>query len=130
MNEIRTGEGHERDPAQVGRREAGVLTRPAFERREIEPTVSYALGLSGRIKRLALQRRRQVSATRNIGLRRGVAPVRRYIPELLDDLLRSRIHPGCVFDFETDLDLIAEAYAAMDERRVIRSLVRVGTVRS
>jgi hypothetical protein len=35
--------------------------------------------------------------------------------------------PGRVFDFETDLDGIAEAYAAMDERRVIKSLVRMGT---
>ena len=44
------------------------------------------------------------------------------------DLLDGRINPGCVFDFETDLDGIAEAYAAMDERRAIKSLVRVGSV--
>jgi threonine dehydrogenase-like Zn-dependent dehydrogenase len=65
---------------------------------------------------------------RNIGLRGGVAPVRRYIPEFLDDVLEGRINPGLVFDFETDLDGIAEAYAAMNERRAIKSLVRVGTV--
>jgi threonine dehydrogenase-like Zn-dependent dehydrogenase len=64
----------------------------------------------------------------NIGVRGGVAPARTYIPELLDDVLEGRIHPGHVFDFETDLDGIAEAYAAMDERRAIKSLVRVGTV--
>src|SRR5256714_10005970 len=63
---------------------------------------------------------------RNIGLRGGSAPVRRYIPELLDDVLAGRIHPERVFDFETDLDGIAEAYAAMDERRAIKSLVRMG----
>ena len=63
---------------------------------------------------------------RNIGLRGGVAPARRYIPELLDDVLEGRIHPGRVFDFETNLDGIAEAYAAMDERRAIKSLVTVG----
>ena len=62
---------------------------------------------------------------RNVGLRGGVAPVRRYIPELLDDVLEGRIHPGRVFDFETDLDHVADAYAAMDERRSIKSLVRV-----
>jgi len=62
---------------------------------------------------------------RNIGLRGGVSPVRRYIPELLDDVLEGRIQPGRVFDFETDLDGIVEAYAAMDERRAIKSLVRV-----
>ncbi len=55
----------------------------------------------------------------------GPAPVRAYIPELLDDVLRGRINPGRVFDFETNLDGIAEAYAAMDERRAIKSLVRM-----
>jgi len=64
---------------------------------------------------------------RNIGLRGGSAPVRAYIPELLDDVLEGRTHPEHVFDFETDLDGIAEAYA-MDERRAVKSLVRVGTV--
>jgi threonine dehydrogenase-like Zn-dependent dehydrogenase len=64
---------------------------------------------------------------RNIGLRGGVAPVRRYLPELLDDVLAGRINPGRVFDFETDLEDIAEAYAAMDERRAIKSLVHVGS---
>jgi threonine dehydrogenase-like Zn-dependent dehydrogenase len=63
---------------------------------------------------------------RNIGLRGGVAPVRRYIPELLDDVLARRINPGRVFDFETNLDGIAEAYAAMDERRAVKALIRVG----
>jgi len=65
---------------------------------------------------------------RNIGLRGGAAPVRRYIPELLDDVLNERIHPGLVFDFESTLDGVAEAYAAMDERRAIKSLLRIGTV--
>jgi threonine dehydrogenase-like Zn-dependent dehydrogenase len=46
----------------------------------------------------------------------------------MDDVLAGRINPGLVFDFETDLDDIAEAYAAMDERRAIKSLVRVGSV--
>lgn len=49
---------------------------------------------------------------RNVGLRGGAAPVRAYIPELLDDVLQGRIDPGRVFDFETDLEGIAEAYAA------------------
>ena len=35
--------------------------------------------------------------------------------------------PGRVFDFETNLDGVAEAYAAMDERRAIKSLVRMET---
>jgi threonine dehydrogenase-like Zn-dependent dehydrogenase len=65
---------------------------------------------------------------RNIGLRGGVSPVRRYIPDLLDDVLEGRINPGRVFDYETDLDGIPEAYAAMNDRRAIKALVRVGTV--
>ena len=44
------------------------------------------------------------------------------------DVLAGRIDPGRVFDFETDLDGIAEAYAAMDERRAIKSLVRVASI--
>ncbi len=63
---------------------------------------------------------------RNVGLRGGVAPVRRYIPELLDDVLAGRINPGRVFNFETNLDGIADAYAAMDERRAVKALIRVG----
>lgn len=65
---------------------------------------------------------------RNIGLRGGVAPVRRYLPELLDDVLAGHIKPGRVFDFETDLDGVADAYAAMDERRAVKSLIRVANV--
>lgn len=62
---------------------------------------------------------------RNVGLRGGVAPARAYIPELLDDVLQGRINPGRVFDFETDLDHVVDAYKAMDERRAIKSLIRV-----
>jgi threonine dehydrogenase-like Zn-dependent dehydrogenase len=65
---------------------------------------------------------------RNKGVRGGSAPARAYIPELLDDVLEGRIEPGRVLDYETDLDGIADAYAAMDERRAIKSLVRVGTL--
>lgn len=62
---------------------------------------------------------------RNVGVHGGSAPVRAYIPELLDDVLKGRINPGRVFDFKTDLNGIAEAYAAMDERRAIKSLVNL-----
>lgn len=65
---------------------------------------------------------------RNIGLRGGVAPVRRYIPELLGDVLEGRINPGRVFDFTTDLSGIREAYAAMNERRAVKSLLKIGTL--
>jgi threonine dehydrogenase-like Zn-dependent dehydrogenase len=70
----------------------------------------------------------QTMFSRNVGVRGGGAPVRVYLPELLDDVLAERIDPGRVLDYDTDLDGIADAYAAMDERRAIKSLVRVGTV--
>jgi threonine dehydrogenase-like Zn-dependent dehydrogenase len=63
---------------------------------------------------------------KNVGIKGGVAPARRYIPELLPDVLAGRINPGRVFDFETDLDHVGEAYAAMDDRRAIKSLIRAG----
>ena len=64
----------------------------------------------------------------NVGVQGGPAPARAYLPELLRDVLDGEIEPGRVLDYETDLDGIADAYAAMDERRAIKSLVRVGTV--
>jgi threonine dehydrogenase-like Zn-dependent dehydrogenase len=62
---------------------------------------------------------------RNIGLRGGVAPVRRYLPELLEDVLNGRINPGRVFDFSTDLAHVKDAYDAMNERRAVKALLRV-----
>ena len=71
----------------------------------------------------------QIDATgtffRNIGMRGGPAPVREYLPELMYAVLQGKINPGKVFDFKTDIDHIQEAYAAMDERRAIKSLVKV-----
>jgi alcohol dehydrogenase len=65
---------------------------------------------------------------RNVGMRGGPAPARHYQPELLKAVLAGDINPGKVFDLTTDLDHIAEAYAAMDERRAIKALVKVGTL--
>jgi hypothetical protein len=62
----------------------------------------------------------------NDGLLGGSAPVCAHIPELLDDALEGRIDPGRVLDFETGLDGIAEAYAAMDERRAIKVAASAG----
>jgi threonine dehydrogenase-like Zn-dependent dehydrogenase len=60
----------------------------------------------------------------NIGLRGGVAPVRAYLPGLLDDVLAGVIHPGRVFDLELPLADVAEGYRAMDERRAVKVLLR------
>ncbi|MCX5400784.1 alcohol dehydrogenase catalytic domain-containing protein [Streptomyces sp. NBC_00102] len=62
---------------------------------------------------------------KNIGIKGGVAPARHYIPELLQHVLDGTINPGRVFDHTTDLDHVADAYAAMDERRAIKSLLTI-----
>lgn len=60
----------------------------------------------------------------NVGANGGVAPVRNYIEELLPEVLSGTINPGRVFDLELPLAQVAEAYAAMDERRAIKVLLR------
>ena len=54
----------------------------------------------------------------------GPAPVRRFLPDLIDRVLRGSIHPGKVFDLELPLEQVAEGYRAMDERRAIKTLLR------
>jgi threonine dehydrogenase-like Zn-dependent dehydrogenase len=61
---------------------------------------------------------------RNVGIAGGIAPARQYLPRLRDEVLAGEIEPGLVFDLELPLTEVAEAYAAMDERRAIKSLVR------
>ncbi|MEO6533886.1 MAG: alcohol dehydrogenase catalytic domain-containing protein [Pseudolysinimonas sp.] len=62
--------------------------------------------------------------SRNITVGGGMAPARHYIPELLPDVLSGAIDPGRVFDLELGLADAAEGYAAMDERRAIKALLR------
>jgi threonine dehydrogenase-like Zn-dependent dehydrogenase len=60
----------------------------------------------------------------HVHLHGGPAPVRRYLPKLIDLVWTEKIQPGKVFDFELPLDQVAEGYAAMDERRAIKTLLR------
>ncbi|MDR6508362.1 zinc-dependent alcohol dehydrogenase family protein [Arthrobacter oryzae] len=60
----------------------------------------------------------------HVHLHGGPAPVRDYLPELIDLILRGEINPGKVFDLELPLDEAAEGYKAMDERRAIKVLLR------
>ncbi len=60
----------------------------------------------------------------NVGVNGGVAPVRNYIEELLPEVLAGTLNPGPVFDLELPLSEVAEAYAAMDERRATKVLLR------
>lgn len=53
----------------------------------------------------------------------GPAPVRRFLPELIDLIWQRKIEPGKVFDLTLPLDQVAEGYRAMDERRAIKSLL-------
>jgi threonine dehydrogenase-like Zn-dependent dehydrogenase len=54
----------------------------------------------------------------------GPAPVRRFLPDLLDLIWNRKIDPGKVFDLELPLEQAAEGYRAMDERRAIKTLLR------
>jgi threonine dehydrogenase-like Zn-dependent dehydrogenase len=56
----------------------------------------------------------------------GPAPVRRFLPELIELIWNRAIDPGKVFDLTLPLDEIAEGYRAMDERRAIKTLLTVG----
>ena len=60
----------------------------------------------------------------HVRLHGGPAPVRRYLPELIDLVWKGKINPGKVFDLTLPLDQVAEGYRAMDERRAIKALLR------
>ncbi|MGE3976344.1 MAG: zinc-dependent alcohol dehydrogenase family protein [Nitrospira sp.] len=60
----------------------------------------------------------------HVHLHGGPAPVRRYLPKLIDLVLNGKINPGKVFDLTLPLDQVAEGYRAMDERRAIKTLLR------
>ena len=55
----------------------------------------------------------------------GPAPVRRFLAHLMDLVLTRKINPGKVFDLELPIADVAEGYRAMDERRAIKTLLRV-----
>jgi threonine dehydrogenase-like Zn-dependent dehydrogenase len=61
----------------------------------------------------------------HVHLHGGPAPVRRYLPELIELVLGGRIDPGKVFDLTLPLEQVAEGYRAMDERRAIKTLLTV-----
>ena len=60
----------------------------------------------------------------HVRLHGGPAPVRRYLPQLIDLVMKGAIDPGKVFDPTLPLDQVAEGYRAMDERRAIKTLLR------
>jgi threonine dehydrogenase-like Zn-dependent dehydrogenase len=60
----------------------------------------------------------------NVTVRGGVAPARRYLPDLLPEALAGTLDPGPIFTDSVPLADIADGYRAMDERRAIKMLVR------
>jgi threonine dehydrogenase-like Zn-dependent dehydrogenase len=60
----------------------------------------------------------------HVHLHGGPAPVRRYLPHLIDLAWNRKINPGKVFDLTLPLEEVAEGYRAMDERRAIKTLLR------
>ena len=58
------------------------------------------------------------------GMLGGPAPVRRFLPHLIDLVLERKIQPGKVFDLTLPLADVAEGYRAMDERRAIKTMLR------
>src|SRR5882757_4336942 len=60
----------------------------------------------------------------HVGLHGGPAPVRRFLPELVDLIWTGKINPGKVFDLSLPLEQVADGYAAMDERRAIKAFLR------
>ncbi|WP_433650176.1 zinc-dependent alcohol dehydrogenase family protein [Micromonospora zamorensis] len=60
----------------------------------------------------------------HVHLHGGPAPVRRFLPELIDLIATRQIDPGKVFDLTLPLDEAAEGYRAMDERRAIKVLLK------
>ena len=54
----------------------------------------------------------------------GPAPVRRFLPDLIDLIWNRKINPGKVFDLDLPLDRAADGYQAMDHRRAIKVLLR------
>ncbi|MDG6109538.1 zinc-dependent alcohol dehydrogenase family protein [Dactylosporangium aurantiacum] len=60
----------------------------------------------------------------HVHLHGGPAPVRRFLPELIDLILTRQIDPGKVFDLTLPLEQAADGYQAMDERRAIKVLLQ------
>jgi threonine dehydrogenase-like Zn-dependent dehydrogenase len=60
----------------------------------------------------------------HVHLHGGPAPVRRYLPKLIELAWERKFEPGKVFDLSLPLEQVAEGYRAMNERRAIKALLR------
>ncbi|QLC34522.1 zinc-dependent alcohol dehydrogenase family protein [Halarchaeum sp. CBA1220] len=62
---------------------------------------------------------------KNVGLEGGVAPVRKYVDDLMADVLQGTLDPSPIFTKTVDLEGVPEGYRAMDERDAVKVLVKV-----
>jgi threonine dehydrogenase-like Zn-dependent dehydrogenase len=60
----------------------------------------------------------------HVHLHGGPAPVRRFLPQLVDLIWKRQIDPGKVFDLELPLEQAAAGYQAMVRRRAIKVLLQ------
>lgn len=60
-----------------------------------------------------------------VHLHGGPAPVRRFLPDLIQRIMARQIDPGRVFDLTLPLEQAAQAYQAMDSRTAIKALLTV-----
>jgi threonine dehydrogenase-like Zn-dependent dehydrogenase len=60
----------------------------------------------------------------HVHLHGGPAPVRRFLPDLIDRIWNRKIRPGRVFDLELPLDDATAGYQAMDTRQAVKVLLR------
>jgi hypothetical protein len=73
---------------------------------------------------------RRIKADRSASVRNqkrpvpAPAPVRRFLPELIEKIWTRQINPGKVFDLTLPLEKAAEGYAAMDDRTAIKVLLQ------
>jgi threonine dehydrogenase-like Zn-dependent dehydrogenase len=61
----------------------------------------------------------------HVRLHGGPAPVRRYLPQLIELISSGKIDPGKVFDQTLPIERVAEGYRTMDERSTVKTLLTV-----
>jgi threonine dehydrogenase-like Zn-dependent dehydrogenase len=115
IKELTKGIGADSVPECVGTREA---TQQAIQSTRPGGFVSYVGVPHG------VELDGQQTFFSHVHLHGGPAPVRRYLPKLMDMILNGTIQPGKVFDLELPLEKVAQGYAAMDDRRAIKTLLR------
>src|SRR5438874_6421994 len=97
-----------------------------------DQAVETALGIvrpGGTLGRVGVPQQEQIPTTMqafydNVTIGGGPAPARAYIEELLPDVLEGRIEPGRVFDRAGSLDEVPEGYRLMNEREVVKFLIK------